>query len=53
MKIKLFTFLVIKWSEDGNTVLDEKMLSVRRTQQHIAKNYLQTKYPTHFVECWN
>ena len=42
--------LAIKWSEDGSTVLDRHIVSVRRENRLTAKKYIQAKFPLYFVE---
>ena len=45
-----YKFLIIQWSDDGNTVLDRKHRTIKRARMTTAKDYLHRLYPYHYIE---
>ncbi len=49
-KIK-WSFLVVLWDDEGNTLLYENIIIVERVCRFTAKKYLEKKFPLpYFVE---
>ena len=45
-----YKFLIIKWDDEGNNILDRHERTINRKCKFTAKNYVQRLFPFYFVE---
>lgn len=44
-KKKYFEFIIVKWDEEGNTLLERHTMNVQRQSLPSARNVVRKKYP--------
>ena len=48
-----FVFQLVLWTNDGNELIESKMIKVKRVLQDSAKNFMAKKYPApYFFELY-